>query len=295
LHSSEMSMNSIRPTHPASPISTLATILLALLIPPLPLIHSWLLAQVYRYAFQPGEKQAWHRLSRMITGAISVCAAVAIALWYTDLRVTFIRIVMVMTLICVVLGIGGAVWIARERQFSRRFTLLIALAAGLVSLIIPAGVVGVQSTWPVVFTGIVGYWYIRHENEQYLERNYAALTNWQIDSIALGGMAAALMCLIGFGAGILLVVRIQDALPLFFIGITSIVIFSAGMGRVMRFHLSGFAGKKKNSNGAYDTGSFFWHWLTIALIWGFLSVFVAVVVFFAQLFALGVFIQLADL
>jgi hypothetical protein len=287
-------MHAIRPAQPPPIYKTLVTIFLAFCIPPLPFIHTWLLAQVYRYAFQPGERRGWYNLSMTITAVISVCAAASIAIWLADLRVTFIRIVGVMTALCVVLGAGGAVWIARKRQFSNRFTLLLALAAGLVSLVVPFGVVGVYTTWPIVLTGVIGYLIIRRNNERRLERDYAMLTNWQIDSLSLGGMALV-------AASFIVVVPIWNILiarrydysqnVLVYVGVLSLIL-SFIMSAFTRRHLTGLALKKKNDDAAATTGRFFWHWLWAMVAWGCSSAMAAAIIFYGQMMAHSVFMNM---
>jgi len=291
------SLNEIRPTHPASPFSTLITIALAFLIPPLPLIHQYLLGQVYRYAFQLGEQQDWNRLSWMITGAISSCAAVAIALWYNITGVTFSRIVLVMTLICVALGAGGAIWIGRKRLFSRRFIFLLALAAGLVSLVVPFGVVGVWMTWPVVLTGVICYSFLRNRNEEMIERGYAAATNWQVDSLTLGGMAVVALCLLA----IVPIISIPNNLMRDG-GATAIVLllilfplFGWVLNWITQIHLSGMSSKKKNNESGAVSQHFFGYWVWTVVAWGALSIVTAVAIFFGQMMAFFVFSTLSRL
>jgi hypothetical protein len=287
-------MNSIRPDHSPSPLAILITIGLAFAIPPLPLIHSWLLAQVYRYAYQPGERRAWNGLARWITAIISICAFMVIALWYGEPRITFFRIWWVMALLCFVLGVGAALWIARARQFSRRFTMLLALASGLVSLLIPAGVLGVWVAWPVILTGVLGYVVSRYFNENRLEDEYATLTNWQIDSITLGGMTfTGLLLLTIVPAGLALFSRMQanDWLYLIF-GVAVLVVFATTMSQMMRLHLRGAAGKKKAGGGTAN-GGYVWHWVKIPLVWGVLAAGLTFVVFYAQAFAYSIFTALA--
>lgn len=291
----EYTTNTIRPTHPASPFNTFIVTILAFLIPPLPLLHQHLLVRVYRYAFQPGEKQDWNNLSWMITGAISICAAVSIALWYNDQRVLFIRIVLVMTLICVVLGAGGAIWIGRKRAFSTRFIFLLALAAGLVSLVIPFGVLGIYTTWPFVLIGIVGYMYGRHENELLFEREFATFSNWQLDSITLGGMGVMAICLAVFVPPIIstsYVARDRGISGLFFLA-AMLTLFVLLMNWITRIHLKNFSGKKKNNESAVSSNHYLFHWAKIAIGWGIISIFPVAGVFFGQYLAYFILNMLA--
>jgi len=230
--------------------------------------------QVYRYAFQPGEKREWNNLSWVITPPIFICAVAIFALWYNNRAISYVHIVSVMGLVFVVLGVGGAVWIGRKRAFSRRFIFLLALAAGLVSLIVPIGAVGLILTWPFVIVGVVGYLYIRYENEHVLGQDYAALTRWQIDSITLAAMATLPLCfLIVLWIACTASPIVSDWLSLIFAFPTLLVLlFSWIMSEGIRFHLRSFSGKKKPGNTNPAPQGFFWYWMGMLFIWGFLSV-----------------------
>ncbi|MEO8392360.1 MAG: hypothetical protein ABI700_05140 [Chloroflexota bacterium] len=117
----------------------LAIIVLALLVPPLPLLNAYLLSRVWLYALPP--KKAW-RLALRVSAILAALAAVAITIWLTDARTDYYTIVAVMGAISLLLGVGATI-VAAPADKARR----LAWRAGLVSLIVPIGVAAIWAGW----------------------------------------------------------------------------------------------------------------------------------------------------
>lgn len=294
----EETMNLIRPSQPPPLPNTLLVILVTFMIPPLPLIHQWLLAQVYRYAFQPGEYMGWNRLSSAVTVIISACAGVAIAFWLANRNITFIGIVAPMTLLCLICGVAGAVWIARKREFSQQFTVRLSIAAGLVSLIVPFGVVGVYITWPIVLAGVMAYIHFRREVELRIEQSYEGLTRWQVDSLVLGLVGIALFGVVACTFVMFVPGRMLSGSAIQAIGIGLVILelllFSQFASILTRYRLRDLAAKKKNTTA--DSGAvskperYFGVWLAAAFVWLCSAFTVAVCAFGGQTFAYTYFL-----
>jgi hypothetical protein len=172
-----------------NPAAILGIIGLGLLVPPLSGLHVWLLAQVYRYAFQDGEKNAPYKLAGGVTAIITGLAAIAIYVWLTDANTDYYPIVAVMTLICMALGVGAGVWVSRTRGFSALFTRRMAIGAALVSVIVPAGVASIWFLWPAIIAFVFGWGIFRRALERRLDRYNAAATRWGVDRTVLGMLA----------------------------------------------------------------------------------------------------------
>jgi hypothetical protein len=155
-----LSAEGITPLNPLilsinDPFKILSVILLALLVPPLPLTHAYLLSRVWRY-ISPTQAFRW---ALVISGGLSVCAGVGIAAWMTNIQIEFEPMVAVMTLLCVAFGVIGALLLPDKRKF--RFRLLLVLASALVSLIVPFAVSTLWWGWYPVIAGLCGYYLLR--------------------------------------------------------------------------------------------------------------------------------------
>ena len=124
-----------------------AIIVLALLIPPLPLIHAYLLSRVWAQIMP--SREAWRR-AIIVSLVLTLLAALAITVWLTDVRADYYGIVAVMTAITVITGAGITRVYAPE---SRRLTLW----TGFVSLIVPLGVAAVWVGWLFIIPIVTSY------------------------------------------------------------------------------------------------------------------------------------------
>lgn len=137
------------------PFKVSSIILLGLLVPPLPLIHAYLLSRVWRYV-APTQAFRW---ALVTSGGLAVCAAFAINAWVTNIQIEFEPMVVVMTLLCVAFGVIGALLLPGKRKF--HFRLLIVLGSALVSLPVPFAVSTLYWGWYLVVAGLCGYYLLR--------------------------------------------------------------------------------------------------------------------------------------
>ncbi len=129
---------------------TLAGIIaLALLVPPLGLLHAYLLTRVWLYAL-PGAK-AW-RAALTVTALIMLLAVVAIVIWLTDAHTDYYVIVAVMSGVTMLLSVGAALIAVPDEQARR-----LAWRTALVALIVPAGVASVWWGWLLIIPALMIY------------------------------------------------------------------------------------------------------------------------------------------
>lgn len=162
---------------------TLAVIIaLALLVPPLGLLHAYVLSRVWVYAL-PGRK-AW-RFALKVTTLITLLAVIAIIVWLTDARTEYYPVVAVMTVVTVVLSVGAALLSVPEDQARR-----IAWRTALVAVIVPAGVAAVWWGWLLIIPMITGYAVYRWTYNRELRDN-DTVSNSLLDRLALTSLLAS--------------------------------------------------------------------------------------------------------
>ncbi len=200
-----LTQNGIDAIHPlrltiTDPVVIWGIILWAMLVPPLAGLHTWLIAQAYRYAFSEGERRGAYRLAAAVSGGIALLAIGAIVIWLTDIQTDYYPIVGMMTLLTVMISVGAAVWLGRSRHFSDGFVRRLALAAGLLALIVPIGVAAVWFAWPFIITLTVAVALFRHCLEGHLEGYKAKTTLWQLDRLSMEITAIFALMLAPLGA-----------------------------------------------------------------------------------------------
>lgn len=173
---------------------------LGLFVPPLPLIHWLILSHVYMYAFQPRERYKARLLAAAITGIITILAAAAIVFWLTNTIVDYYPIVAVMSGICVLLGVGGGVWISRKRNFSDLFIGRMARASGWLSLIVPAGVASIWFLWPFIIFGTISFGIYRVAFARYLDQQGVVATREALDRFTFATVRKLFLLLLPFGS-----------------------------------------------------------------------------------------------
>ncbi len=139
----------------------LLVICIAMLVLPLIWVHGYLLSRVWVYVLPL--KRA-RRYAGMTSAGIAVLWAGATSIWLTDVRSNFYVIVAAMAGIATVGGLGVALGIAWKHSLGTHIRL--AVVTVLVSLVVPAGVAGIQVTWPPILAALIGYSVYRG----YLER-----------------------------------------------------------------------------------------------------------------------------
>ncbi len=262
----------------------LGVILLGLLVPPLSCLHIWLLAQVYRYAFQDGEGREAYKLAGIVTGSITVLAAIAIYIWLTDANTDYYPIVSIMTVICMALGAGAGVWISRKRNFSALFQRRMAIAAVMVSLLVPAGVASIWFLWPVILAAVFAFGIFRRAVDRNLDRQNAAATRWAVDRAGMEIAAFVVFVSLPLGWMFFASSGFVIVFPLFLLAVGIALL---GMYKFSSRRLGRMVIKKKNSD-VLESGLFRGRaWVTSLFIhsvsWGIAAGACSVLVFMMQL------------
>jgi hypothetical protein len=177
---------------------TLASIVaLGLLVPPLALLHAYLLTRVWLYALTA--RHAW-RAALAVTGIITLLAAVAIVIWLTDSRTDYYPIVAIMTVVTVVLSVGAALLVIPQPHARR-----IAWRTATIALIVPAGVVSIWWGWLIIVPLLVGYSVYRYAYARVLksveQATPGAVDRWALKSTALTTFYAAALLFVGVAVG----------------------------------------------------------------------------------------------
>ncbi len=273
-----------------SPLNILLVVIVALLVPPLPLIHAYLLSRVYRYLFQPGEEALAHRLARQVALVVTVAAALAVALWLVTESVDYYPVVALMGVFSVLLSAGAAIFTARTRHFTNKFTRRIGLAAGFAGAVVPLGVAAIWFLWPFIITGVFGYAILHRRIGYYMEQRQHILTNWGLDRLTLEVMALFGLMFIPLGA-ILFGTNFLGfrylSWPFLLVGALGIIAVAAG-AVYLYIRVRGAAAIKKNGPDAEQSPSvagFGW-WRMLfgtAVVWAVVAAVASGAVFVAQL------------
>lgn len=177
---------------------TLAGIVaLALLVPPLALLHAYLLTRVWVYALPA--RQAW-RSALAVTGIITLLAAVAIVIWLTDSRTDYYPIVAVMTVVTVILSVGAVLLVVSPPDARR-----IAWRTATVALIVPAGVASIWWGWLIIVPLVTCYAIYRYAYARVLksveQATPGAVDRWALKSTAVTTVYAAALLFVGVTVG----------------------------------------------------------------------------------------------
>jgi hypothetical protein len=251
-----------------SPIQFPSIALSFLLVPPLPLIHLWLLAQVYRHAYQPGERFKPYILAGIITIPITLLELVGIFIWiwivHEHLFPTTAKLApavgmlwLIIEILSVLCGVIGAVYISRKRGFSGQFQRSMVRSTIEVSLLATLGIAGGVAAWYLIIAGIFGFIIYRFVLERHLTHHKALLTGTLLDRLVLDQMSVtSCAILIAFFAIAYLssgfrVLGSSDVGTIFFALFSLLIVAGAGGGVSSWWPLkaygrvSAFYGKKK--------------------------------------------------
>jgi hypothetical protein len=171
----------------SNPLIIALITILGLTVPPLTWLHGWFIGQAWRYAYPEGEADVALAQAVRVARGITFLAAGAVVIWLTNINIDFYEIVALMTVLTVAIGIYEAWQLARRRHYSRGFTLRLALATALLSLIVPAGVAltTTGTGWPIILSALSLFIFLRQGFSDQIEREGGHATRWQIDRIAL--------------------------------------------------------------------------------------------------------------
>ncbi len=275
-----------RPLTIRNPLHLLLITALGLLIPPLPFIHAWLLAQVWRYAVPGHDMEEALRPAWRVSLQLTIIAAVAVILWLTNINTRFYAIVGGMAIVVVVVGLINAWEIAQKANMGRAFTIKLLAGTALVSLIVPAGVATTQFGfgWTVIITLITGFMSYRHTLEDEIQINSH---QGEIDHLSLevlGGMLCTMALLSG-------VVPLQ-------LGVVVVVTaYIAGRLTWIAIHTHDDTTKKTKNESSFSylalllNGNWWGMGFFMTIGWFFASGAVSTLIFFTQLAAWGYFYQ----
>jgi hypothetical protein len=193
-------MDALRPLQLTitDPNEMLGIILLALLVPPLPILHAYLLSRVWAYVLPTG--RAW-RYALVFSFGQAVVAAIAIVIWLTQISVEYFPMVAVVTALVVIQGVAATGLLATSAGVSTYTRNRLLTAAALVSLIVPAGVAAIWTGWWAVGLLLVGYACLSYLSRHHLEK-YGVITTplknesrWHIDRLAIEGVLIGIVTL----------------------------------------------------------------------------------------------------
>lgn len=178
-----------------NPLQVAGVVVLGIVIPPLVLIHAYVLRRVWRYATSERNAGYWATLTSL---CLVVFAGLAIVIWLIDVNTDYYPMVAVMTAITVAMSVGASALLTRGRSPELR-TRLIGVTA-LVALIVPAGVAAIWALWPAIIAIACGYWiyqrvYAAHYGK-YLSAVGYPRPRWLVDRLALETVAAGVIATI---------------------------------------------------------------------------------------------------
>jgi hypothetical protein len=173
---------------------------LALLMPPFALIHAYLLSRIWVYLLPAPQAR---RAALMTTAGLVVMAIMGIVYWLTNERTDLYQVIGVLTVITVIVGVSLTVYMATQRQVSDYTRNRLAVAALLLSLIVPGGVAAIFAMWWLVFGLVFAYWAYQRVYHKFRGSGEPTaegrVQRWQTDRLALETMVNVLMVLVGFG------------------------------------------------------------------------------------------------
>jgi hypothetical protein len=180
------------------PNEIVGIILLALLVPPLPILHAYLLSRVWAYVLPT--QRAW-RYALIFSLGQAVVAAIAIVIWLTQISVEYFPMVAVVTALVVIQGVAATGLLATRAGVTAYTRSRLLTAAALVSLIVPAGVAAIWTGWWAVGLLLIGYACLSYLSRYYLEK-YGVITTplknesrWHIDRLAIEGVLIGVVTL----------------------------------------------------------------------------------------------------
>lgn len=172
----------------------LGVALMALLIPPLPFIHAYFLYSVWIYVLP---KLAARRWALGISLFLSLVMVGINAIWLTNVNADFYGVVAVMSVICVLGGVGATYYLSAQSVIpATRYKLMIA--AALSSLMVPLGMVGIYTLWWLVFIVLIGCFTLRWAYSQHLGKGFEPTPEgrqlrWRIDRLVLETLGILVM------------------------------------------------------------------------------------------------------
>jgi hypothetical protein len=170
----------------SEPTTILGIIALILVVPPFALIHAYLLQRIWVYLLPALEAR---RLALKVTAGLVVLAIIGAVVWLTNEQIDLYPIIGVMTLITVIVGVTLTLWLAQQKQVSDYTRKRLAVAAFLVSLIVPGGVAAIFAMWWLVFGLVFCYWAYHRAYWRYIIDDgltpEGRIQRWLVDRLAI--------------------------------------------------------------------------------------------------------------
>ncbi len=164
------------------PATVFGIVLLILFVPPFALIHAYLLQRVWVYLLPPKEAR---QLALKVTAGLVVLAIIGSVFWLTNDRTDLYQVIAVCTIITVIVGLIVTVWLAQGAGVTHYTRNRLAVAAILLSLIVPGGVAAIFAMWWLVFGVVLAYWAYQRVYIYYLREQPADINDrevrWRID------------------------------------------------------------------------------------------------------------------
>ncbi len=192
------------------PFDILFVIALILIVPPFALIHRYLLSRVWLYILPPAEasSMAWK-----VTLGLVAAGVIGAIFWLTSDRVDLYEVLAVLTALIVIVGVTVTVLLAQKADVTDGTRNRLALAALVVSLVVPIGVAAIFAMWWFVFGVVFVYWAFQRVFWRYIQ--YDGLTpegrvqRWRVDRLAI---ELVIIIAVGLGGIALQIVLFQTIL-----------------------------------------------------------------------------------
>jgi hypothetical protein len=181
------------PLNFSDPLTVAGVVLAALLFPPLPFIHAYLLSRVWRYLMPAAD--AWRKALRLSL-AFAALGAIGIILWIVPATfdIGFYPMAITVAIIVVVVSIMMTVRHARAAGLRSGGVWRAGIVSSLVALLVPMGVLSVWVLWWFIALLVGGYMTMWALANGHLRRNTIVtdpakpIMHWWTDRLALEGM-----------------------------------------------------------------------------------------------------------
>ncbi len=191
------------------PNTILGVLLFIFIVPPFALIHIYLLQQVWSYVLPRADAR---RMAVRVTVGLVVLAIIGAVTWLTSERIDLYEVIGVLTVITVVVGVTATVLLAQKAGVTDGTRNRLAIAALLVSLIVPGGVAAIFAMWWFVFGVVFIYWAYQRAFSRFAPSDGLSpegrLQRWRVDRLAI---ELVLIMAIGV-AGIVFQIAVLQAL-----------------------------------------------------------------------------------
>ncbi len=168
------------------PGTILGIIVLILCVPPFALIHAYLLQRVWVYLLPAVEARV---MALKVTAGLVILAIIGCVVWLTSDRIDLYEVLAVLTGITVLVGTVATVLLAQKAGVTDYTRNRLAVAAILVSLIVPGGAAAIFVMWWLVFGVVFCYWAYQRTYWRYVKQDELSaesrIQRWRVDRLAI--------------------------------------------------------------------------------------------------------------